>query len=258
MDRHASIRRHAGLRIAAIRRHAGLRIAGAQDHEEPALRYQVETQLVDVIRGSNPKCWTCVPAAGRSISPRPGSVQVRVQGRRRGGAATAWRACYGMQGKECWDMVKVSTAMDRDRSIRTTGAWCTLSPVLRTGTCARSCVLRVWCLLSGQICYTKFCPGTFLNNTTVGSPISKQYCYALSKLQNLRPSHEERIVGTLASTPLVLGPLPVGAGPHQAEAAWAPPTPHRLRPAGVPWERRRGWRCANSAVKRRALRGSVT
>ena len=129
MDRHASIRRHAGLRIVAIRRHAGLRIAGAQDHEEPALRYQVETQLVDVIRGSNPKCWTCVPAAGRSISPRPGSVQVRVQGRRRGGAATAWRACYGMQGKECWDMVKVSTAMDKDRS---TGAWCTLSPVLRT------------------------------------------------------------------------------------------------------------------------------
>ena len=125
------------------------------------------------------------------------------------------------------------------------------------GTCARLCVLRVWCLLSGQICYTKFCPGTFLNNTTVGSPISKQYCYALSKLQNLRPSHEERIVGTLASTPLVLGPLPVGAGPHQAEAAWAPPTPHRLRPAGVPWERRRGWWCANSAVKRRALRGSV-
>ena len=46
--------------------------------------------------------------------------------------------------------------------------------------------------------------------------------YALSKLQNLRPSHEERIVGTLASIPLVLGPLPVGAGPHQAEAAWAP------------------------------------
>ena len=119
-------------RHAAIRWHAGLRIAGAQDHEEPALRYQVETQLVDVIRGSDPKCWTCVPAAGRSISPRPGSVQVRVQGRRRGGAATAWRACYGMQGKECWDMVKVSTAMDKDRSIRTTGAWCTLSPVLRT------------------------------------------------------------------------------------------------------------------------------
>ena len=147
---------------------------------------------------------------------------------------------------------------DMGNQTRTTGAWCTLSPVLRTGTCARLCVLRVWCLLSGQICYTKFCPGTFLNNTTVGSPISKQYCYALSKLQNLRPSHEERIVGTLASTPLVLGPLPVGAGPHQAEAAWAPPTPHRLRPAGVPWERRRGWRCANSAVKRRALRGSVT
>ena len=126
------------------------------------------------------------------------------------------------------------------QTIRTTGAWCTLSPVLRTGTCARLCVLRVWCLLSGQICYTEFCPGTSLNNTAVGSPISKQYCYALSKLQNLRPSHEERIVGTLASTPLVLGPLPVGAGPHQAEAAWAPPTPHRLRPAGVPWERRRG------------------
>ena len=147
---------------------------------------------------------------------------------------------------------------DMGNQTRTTGAWCTLSPVLRTGTCARSCVLRVWCLLSGQICYTEFCPGTSLNNTAVGSPISKQYCYALSKLQNLRPSHEERIVGTLASTPLVLGPLPVGAGPHQAEAAWAPPTPHRLRPAGVPWERRRGWRCANSAVKRRALRGSVT
>ena len=141
-----------------------------------------------------------------------------------------------------------------NQTIRTTGAWCTLSPVLRTGTCARLCVLRVWCLLSGQICYTEFCPGTSLNNTTVGSPISKQ-CYLL--VQNFRPSHEERIVGTLASTPLVLGPLPVGAGPHQAEAAWAPPTPHRLRPAGVPWERRRGWLCADFAVKRRALRGGV-
>ena len=255
MDRHAAIRWHAGLRIAAIRWLAGLRIAGAQDHEEPALRYQVETQLVDVIRGSDPKCWTCVPAVWRSMFLPRGQVQGVVQRWRRG-AAAAWRACYGIQGRECWDMVKVSTVMGNDRY--NGGLVHTEPRATDVGTCARLCVLRVWCLLSGQICYTKFCPGTFLNNTTVGSPISKQCCYALSKLQNLRPSHEERIVGTLASTPLVLGPLPVGAGPHQAEAAWAPPTPHRLRPAGVPWERRRGWWCANSAVKRRALRGSVT
>ena len=256
MDRHASIRRHAGLRIAAIRRHAGLRIAGAQDHEEPALRYQVETQLVDVIRGSNPKCWTCVPAAGRSISPRPGSVQVRVQGRRRGGAATAWRACYGMQGKECWDMVKVSTAMDKDRS---TGAWCTLSPVLRTWAHVHA---YVYCefgvCLAGKFAIQNFARAPHSTIQRSAPRFTYSAVHALSKLQNFRPSHEERIVGTLASTPLVLGPLPVGAGPHQAEAAWAPPTPHRLRPAGVPWERRRGWRCANSAVKRRALRGSVT
>ena len=142
---------------------------------------QVETQLVDVIRGSYPKCWTCVPAAGRSISPRPGSVQVRVQGRRRGGAATAWRACYGIQGRECWDMVKVSTAMGNDRY--NGGLVHTEPRATDVGTRARLCVLRVWCLLSGQICYTEFCPGTSLNNTAVGSPISKQYCYTLSKPQ---------------------------------------------------------------------------
>ena len=125
------------------------------------------------------------------------------------------------------------------------------------GTCARLCVLRVWCLLSGQICYTKFCPGTFLNNTTVGSPISKQYCYALSKLQNFRHSHEERIVGTLASTPLVLGPLPVGAGPHQAEAAWAPQHHTVSAPRGSLGNGGVAGGVPTSLLKGRALRGSV-
>ena len=74
-----------------------------------------------------------------------------------------------------------------NQSIRTTGAWCTLSPVLRTGTCARSCVLRVWCLLSGQICYTEFCPGTSLNNTAVGSPIYLQCCSCAFKTSKLPP-----------------------------------------------------------------------
>ena len=74
-----------------------------------------------------------------------------------------------------------------NQTIRTTGAWCTLSPVLRTGTCARSCVLRVWCLLSGQICYTKFCPGTSLNNTAVGSPIYKQCCSCAFKTSKSPP-----------------------------------------------------------------------
>ena len=76
---------------------------------------------------------------------------------------------------------------DMGNQTRTTGAWCTLSPVLRTGTCARSCVLRVWCLLSGQICYTEFCPGTSLNNTAVGSPIYLQCCSCAFKTSKLPP-----------------------------------------------------------------------
>ena len=184
MDRHAAIRWHAGLRIAAIRWLAGLRIAGAQDHEEPALRYQVETQLVDVIRGSDPKCWTCVPAVWRSMFLPRGQVQGVVQRWRRG-AAAAWRACYGIQGRECWDMVKVSTAMGNDRY--NGGLVHTEPRATDVGTCARLCVLRVWCLLSGQICYTKFCPGTSLNNTAVGSPIYLQCCSCAFKTSKLPP-----------------------------------------------------------------------
>ena len=90
------------------------------------------------------------------------------------------------------------------QTIRTTGAWCTLSPVLRTGTCARSCVLRVWCLLSGQICYTKFCPGTSLNNTAVGSPIYKQCCYCAfetSKFPPLPRGTDSRLAGLHTARP---------------------------------------------------------
>ena len=183
-----------------------------------------------------------------------GQVQGVVQRWRRG-AAAAWRACYGIQGRECWDKVKVSTAMGNDRY--NGGLVHTEPRATDVGTCARLCVLRVWCLLSGQICYTKFCPGTCLNNTTVGSPISKQYCYALSKLQKLPPlprGTDSRHAGLHTARPRA------SAGrrrPASGRGGVGPPTPHRLRPAGVPWERRRGWRCANSAVKGRALRGSV-
>ena len=214
---------------------------------------RVERRVNGGDRGSNPTCRTCAAHAWRSLFPPDGQVQglrsvqgSAVQGRQAQACRRrAWRAAPWLPQCKGWDadwgLLLTTTSLLNGGLVHTRAPCCEY---------ARLCVLRVWCLLSGQICYTEFCPGTFLNNTTVGSPISKQCCYALSKLQNLRPSHEERIVGTLASTPLVLGPLPVGAGPHQAEAAWAPPTPHRLRPAGVPWERRRGWRCANFAVER--------
>ena len=110
MDRHAATRWHAGLRIAAIRRHAGLRIAGAQDLEEPALRYQVETEMVDVIRGSEPQCWSHAPAVWRTVFPPCGRVrvlrQVLVQGQgRRLQAAAAWRGQYTgcKDGVDCWE-----------------------------------------------------------------------------------------------------------------------------------------------------------
>ena len=125
-------------------------------------------------------------------------------------------------------------------TIRSTGAWCTLSPVLRTGTCARSCVLRVWCLLSGQICYTEFCPGTSLNNTAVGSPIYLQCCscaFKTSKLPPLPRGTDSRHAGLHTARPRA------SAGrrrPASGRGGVGPPTPHRLRPAGVPWERRRG------------------
>ena len=163
----------------------------------------------------------------------------------RGGAGVGcWDGC-GNQGEYCNGQMS-------------TGAWCTLSPVLRTGTCARSCVLRVWCLLSGQICYTEFCPGTSLNNTAVGSPIYLQCCscaFKTSKLPPLPRGTDSRHAGLHTARPRA------SAGRRRPASGRGgvgpPPTPHRLRPAGVPWERRRGWRCANSAVKRRALRGSV-
>ena len=144
----------------------------------------------------------------------------------------------GMHGYKGCGMLRYGLGIN---TIRTTGAWRALSPVLRTWAHVHA---YVYCefgvCLAGKFAIQNFARAPHSTIQRSAPRFTYSAVHALSKLQNFRPSHEERIVGTLASTPLVLGPLPVGAGPHQAEAAWAPPTPHRLRPAGVPWERRRG------------------